>query len=55
MRPGYHLSGLLLHDPMIRRGPSLVSADESQWDDARQWILRWLPVAQEIGCPSPKR
>lgn len=60
------MDGSFLHDPYAPRGPSLVAKDDSVCDAAREWIQRWVAIADEIGTttlafssgagePSPNR
>lgn len=44
------LDASFMHDPFRRRGPSLVAADDRECDAARNWIQRWMGVADELRC-----
>ncbi len=43
------IDGPFLHDPLRRRGPSLVAADQDECDAARKWIEEWIALAGELG------
>jgi len=43
------IDGLFVHDPLSLRGPSLVAADPTEREAARNWIKQWIDVAEEIG------
>lgn len=38
-----------MHHPFRQRGPSLVAAEDSEFEAARGWIEQWIEVADELG------
>ena len=42
--------GEFIHDPAVRRGPSLSSEDAEEAAAAQKWIERWISVASDLDC-----
>ncbi len=42
--------GEFIHDPAVRRGPSLCSEDAEEAAAGQRWIERWINVAADLHC-----